>query len=548
MNRQSGKITAIYCRLSRDDEQAGESNSIVNQKAILKKYAKEQGFRNIQFFVDDGFSGANFNRPEWQRMIAMVEADQIGVLLAKDMSRIGRNYLEVGFYTEILFPKHNVRFIAINSGVDSANQMDNDFTPFLNIINEFYVKDSSKKVKASMKQKGESGEYLTTNPPYGYMKDPENPKTHWIVDDEAAAVVRQIFAWCMEGYGPSQIAKKLKEAKVDCPTVHWAKMGRNAPAKTPDDPCDWAPRTISGILERQEYLGHMVNFRTHRQSYKSKRKIENPQSEWKIFENTHDGIVDEETFYRVQELRKNKRRPARTGKSNMFSGIVRCADCGEKLYYCTSNSFESRQDHFVCSTSRKKGKDVCDTHFIRAVVLEEGTLQHMRMVISCVASYEDAFRRALGAKRSAEVRKELAAKRRMLQKSENRLAELDRLFKRIYEDMVNGKLSESRFQMLSEDYEKEQADLRIKIEMLEEEIQNQEDQADNVDKFIRQAKKYLHLEKLTPTILNDMVNAVYVHAPDKSSGHRVQDVEISYNYIGILPAALLYDLQNGKTA
>ena len=548
MNRQSDKITAIYCRLSRDDEQAGESNSIVNQKAILKKYAKEQGFRNIQFFVDDGFSGANFNRPEWQRMIAMVEADQIGVLLAKDMSRIGRNYLEVGFYTEILFPKHNVRFIAINSGVDSANQMDNDFTPFLNIINEFYVKDSSKKVKASMKQKGESGEYLTTNPPYGYMKDPENPKTHWIVDDEAAAVVRQIFAWCMEGYGPSQIAKKQKEAKVDCPTVHWAKMGRNAPAKTPDDPCDWAPRTISGILERQEYLGHMVNFRTHRQSYKSKKKIENPQSEWKIFENTHDGIVDEETFYRVQELRKNKRRPARTGKSNMFSGIVRCADCGEKLYYCTSNSFESRQDHFVCSTSRKKGKDVCDTHFIRAVVLEEGTLQHMRMVISCVASYEDAFRRALGAKRSAEAKKELSAKKRTLQKSENRLAELDRLFKRIYEDMVNGKLSEARFQMLSEDYEQEQADLRIKIEMLEEEIQNQEDQADNVDKFIRQAKKYLHLEKLTPTILNDMVNAVYVHSPDKSSGHRVQDVEISYNYIGILPTALLYDLRNGKTA
>ena len=220
MNRQSGKITAIYCRLSRDDEQAGESNSIVNQKAILKKYAKEQGFRNIQFFVDDGFSGANFNRPEWQRMIAMVEADQIGVLLAKDMSRIGRNYLEVGFYTEILFPKHNVRFIAINSGVDSANQMDNDFTPFLNIINEFYVKDSSKKVKASMKQKGESGEYLTTNPPYGYMKDPDNPKKHWIIDDEAAAVVRQIFAWCMEGYGPSQIAHKLKDAKVEIGRAH----------------------------------------------------------------------------------------------------------------------------------------------------------------------------------------------------------------------------------------------------------------------------------------------------------------------------------------
>lgn len=232
----------------------------------------------------------------------------------------------------------------------------------------------------------------------------------------------------------------------------------------------------------------------------------------------------------------------------MFSGLVRCADCGEKLYYCTSNSFETRQDHFVCSTSRKKGKEVCDTHFIRAVVLEEGTLQHMRLVIQCVADYEDAFRRALGAKRSEEVKKELSAKKRTLQKVENRLAELDRLFKRIYENMVNGKLSEARFQMLSDGYEQEQADLRAKIEMLENEIQNQENQAENVYRFIRQAKKYLYLEKLTPKILNDMVNAVYVHAPDKSSGHRVQDVTISYNYIGILPANLLYDVMNGKAA
>lgn len=548
MKRQSDKITAIYCRLSRDDEQAGESNSIVNQRAILKRFAQDQGFRNIQFFVDDGYSGANFNRPDWQRMISMVENDQIGVLIAKDMSRIGRNYLEVGIYTEVLFPEHNVRFIAVNSGVDSANQADNDFTPFLNIINEFYVKDSSKKVKASMKQKGESGEYLTTNPPYGYMKDPDNPKRHWVIDDEAAAVVRQIFEWCMEGFGPSQIAKKLKEAKVDCPTVHWMKMGRNAPAKTPDNPYDWAPRTISGILEKQEYLGHMVNFKTRKQSYKSKKKIENPPEQWRIFENTHEAIIDAETFERVQELRKNKRRPARTGKSNMFSGIVRCADCKEKLYYCTSKNFETRQDHFVCSTSSKKGTDVCDTHFIRAVVLEEGVLQHMRLVISCVAAYEDKFRKALGAKRSAEARKELSAKKRTLQKSENRIKELDRLFKRIYEDMVSGVISEARFQMLADSYEQEQDELREKITMLEEEIQNQEDQVENVDRFIQMAKKYLYLEKLTPAVLNDMVSAVYVHAPDKSSGYRIQDVDISYNYIGILPANLLYDIQNGETA
>lgn len=282
--------------------------------------------------------------------------------------------------------------------------------PERRMFNEFYVKDSSKKVKAVMKQKGESGEYLTTNPPYGYMKDPNNPKRHWIVDDEAASIVRQIFVWCMEGYGPSQIAKKLKEATVDRPTVHWIKMGRNAPANTPDDPCAWAPRTITGILEKQEYLGHMVNFKTRKLSYKSKKKLENSPDQWKIFENTHEAIIDEDTFARVQELRKNKRRPTRTGKTNMFSGLARCADCGEKLYYCTSNSFESRQDHFVCSTSRKKGTDVCDTHFIRAMVLEEGTLQHMRLVIQCIADYEDAFRKALGTKQTAEAKKELSAR------------------------------------------------------------------------------------------------------------------------------------------
>ena len=267
-----------------------------------------------------------------------------------------------------------------------------------------------------------------------------------------------------------------------------------------------------------------------------------------VFENTHEAIIDQETFERVQELRKNKRRPTRTGKSNMFSGLVRCADCGEKLYYCTSKSFETRQDHFVCSTSRLKGTDVCGTHFIRAVVLEEGVLRHMQLVALCISNCEEAFRRALGAKRDAEARKELSTKRRTLQRFKNRLAELDRLFKRIYEDMVNGRLSEARFQMLSDDYDREQADLREKIDTLNREILEQEDQADNVDRFIRMAKKYLHLKELTPAILNDMVKAVYVHAPGKSSGHRVQDVEISYNYIGILPVSILSDLMNRNVA
>lgn len=343
------------------------------------KFAKEKGFRNLEYFVDDGYSGANFQRPDWQRMMAMVDEGKIGIVIAKDMSRIGRNYLEVGMYTEITFPQNNVRFIAVNSGVDSANQSDNEFAPFLNIINEFYVKDGSKKVRASLKLKGESGGHLTTIPPYGYVKDAENSE-QWIVDDEAAQVVKRIFALCMDGNGPTQIARILKEEQVLTPTVYQDKQKWKVRCALPDNPYGWNDSTVSGILERMEYCEHTVNFKTHRQSYKIKKTIENPPDQWKIFRNTHEAIVDEETFDRVQELRRNKRRPAKTGKSNLFSGVAYCVDCGEKLYYCTTQNFEERQDHFVCSTSRKKGKDVCGTHFIRAMVLEKGVLKFLQIL------------------------------------------------------------------------------------------------------------------------------------------------------------------------
>ena len=410
MSRQSdNKITALYCRLSRDDELTGDSNSIVNQKAILSKYAKENGFKNPLFFVDDGYSGANFDRPSWSELVEKIENGEVATLIVKDMSRLGRDYLRVGLYTDVLFPEKGVRFIAISNGVDSANQQENDFTPFLNIINEWYCRDTSKKIRAVMKSKGEAGE-------------------------------------------------------------------------------------------------------------------------------------------RVQELRKNNRRPTRTGKTNLFSGIVRCADCGEKLYYCTGKNFEARQDHFVCSTSRLKGKDVCPTHFIRAVVLEQGVLAHMRLVIACASTHEERFRAAMGANQKAEAKKELAAKRRQLTQAERRIEELDRLFKRIYEDNANGKLSDSRFQMLSDDYEREQEELREKLLQLNEEIIEQEEQAENIDRFIGKVRKYLDLNELTPAVLNDMVKAVYVHAPDKSSGHREQQIDISYDLVGILPASLLGNLSNGETA
>ena len=548
--KQSDKITALYCRLSRDDELAGESNSIVNQKELLSRYAKDRGFRNTQFFVDDGYSGANFNRPDWQRLITLAEAGKIGTVIVKDMSRIGRNYLQVGIYTELRFPELNIRFIAVNDGVDSDGSVD-EFVPFRNIINEFYVRDSSKKVRTSFRIKGEAGEHLCTIPPYGYIKDQEDANL-WLVDDEAAAVVRRIFKLCIDGNGPTQIARILKADNIPTPTVYLSKRGQKVRNDMPDKPCDWNGSTVASILERREYCGCTVNFKTQRQSYKVKKTLENPPEKWAIFEGTQEAIIDEETFERVQELRKHKRRPAKTGKTNLFSGYAYCADCGEKMYYCTSKNFEERQDHFVCSTSRKKGKDVCGTHFIRAKVLEDGVLRYLQLLIFCIRECEDLFREKIGAKRKDEYRKEIAAKRRILTQSKKRIDELDRLFKRTYEDMVSGKLSESRYQKLSDDYEAEQAELTEKIAVLEKQIEQQEAQADDIEQLIRNAKKYPDLHELTPTVLNDLVYKVFVSAPDKSSGHRTQNVTISLACHQVLPESVIREILQqagkGKTA
>ena len=539
--RQSDKITALYCRLSRDDELQGDSNSIVNQKNILSKYAKESGFKNLQFFVDDGFSGTNFNRPSWNDLIALVEDNRVGAIIVKDMSRLGRDYLKVGFYTEVMFVEKNIRFVAINNGIDSANQTDSDFTPFLNIINEWYAKDTSKMIKAVMKAKGESGKHLTTRPPFGYMKSPDD-KTKWIVDDEAAQIVKKIFALCLEGYGTSQIARILKDKKILTPFSYWNSKGQAF--KSSKNPYNWSADTIAGIIEKKEYLGHTVNFKTYKQSYKSKKKCTNPEENQMIFENTHEAIIDVDTWERVQELRKNKRRPTRTGKTNMFSGIAYCADCGQKLYYCTSKYFESRQDHFVCSTSRK-GKEECSTHFIRATILEQGVLAHLKYVIGTVAGYENQFRKVLGAEQKSEVKKELSAKKKLLSKSESRIKELDVLFQRIYEDNVSGKISDERFEMLSSNYETEQAELKQIIENLSAEISETEEQSDNVERFISKVHKYFYLQELTPSVLNDMVKRVYVHAPQTVDGKRTQEIDIVYDLVGILPQSLL---NNEETA
>ena len=294
MLRQSDKITALYCLLSRDDELQGDSNSIVNQKAILSKYAKESHFSNPQFFVDDGYSGTNFNRPSWSELLERIENGEVATLIVKDMSRLGRDYLKVGFYTEVLFVEKEVRFIAINNGIDSANQQDSDFTTFLNIINEWYAKDTSKKIRAVMKSKGEAGEHLCTNPSYGYTKDPDNKK-QWIADAEAAEVVKRIFALCLDGYGLSQIARILKEDKVLTPAAYWRAQGKVTNLSVPENPYSWVGDTVSDLLEKKDYLGHTVNFKTYKQSYKSKKKMHNPEEKQLVFENTHEAIIDADT-------------------------------------------------------------------------------------------------------------------------------------------------------------------------------------------------------------------------------------------------------------
>lgn len=542
MKKQPDQITALYCRLSRDDEQQGDSNSIVNQKTMLSKYAKENRFLNPIFYVDDGISGTTFDRPGFNEMIELVEQGKVSTVIIKDMSRFGRDYLRVGLYTEVMFPEKGVRFIAVNDGVDS-DKGDNEFTPFRNIINEWYARDTSKKIRAVMKSKGQSGEYLCTIPPYGYRKDPEDKKK-WMVDEEAAQVVREIYRLCMEGYGPSQIAGILTKREILIPSAHWKKQGRKVGHSVPDDRCEWVADTVAEILSKKEYLGHMVNFKTCKESYKSKKKKVNPEENQLVFENAHEAIIEQDIWDKVQALRKHKRRPARTGKTNMFSGVAVCADCGAKLYYCTTNHFEKRQDFFVCSASRK-AVNPCTSHYIRAVVLEQMVLMHMQYVISYVAQYEEQFRVVMGASHTRQVKKETADKRKRMAQAKQRMAELNTLFRHLYEDNVNGKITDEQFMMLSVTYETEQKDLRAQLLSLEQELSEQEQQVSNIDGFIQKCGKYIRLDELTPALLNELVDKVYVHAPDKSSGKRTQKIEISYDMIRILPIGAL---QNKETA
>ena len=520
-------ITALYARLSQEDALDGESNSIANQKKILMKFATDSGFPNPTFFIDDGVSGVTFDRPGWNEMIRLAEAGKVRTVIVKDMSRMGRDYLKVGYYTESFFAERDIRYIAINDSVDS-DKGDNDFTPFRNLFNDFYARDTSKKIRAVMRAKGNAGEHLCTNPPYGYMKDPADKKK-WIVDEEAAEIVKRIFDLCIAGKGPMQIAKLLTAQHVLTVKAHYAQRdGKPLPEK----PYKWSSKSVAGILERPEYTGCTVNFKTYSKSHKLKKRLHSAPENQRIFPNTQPAIIEEQVFARVQELRENKRRPAKQAeRQGLFSGLLYCADCGSKLHFATGKNMTPQQDCYRCSQYKSNTGD-CTMHFIREETLKLFVLQRIFDVTALFFDDAMAFEEAARKQRFQEAEKDAKKRKREIAQAEKRIAELDRIFKRIYEDDISGAISHERFLKLSADYEAEQKELMEQVKTWREAVEIfEQDQADFAS-FAAIVRKYVGIRELTPTIVNEFVKKIIVHAPDKSSGHRRQKIELVWNFIG----------------
>lgn len=530
MNKQSEKITALYCRLSRDDEQEGTSGSIKNQQSILEKYAKDNGFKNTRVFIDDGWSGTTFARPAFTEIMELAEKGMIGTLIVKDHSRLGRNRLVVGQLLEESFDSLGVRYIAIMDNIDTAKGI-SDLVPMQDLFNEWHAKNTSQKVRNVFKNKGMSGVPLTTNPPFGYMKNPDDKK-EWIIDEEAAKTVRQIFALCVEGLGPTQIAKRLKATKVLTPTEYWNSIGRNC-SKPPTVPYNWCSATVADILAKQEYCGDTVNFRSTTKSFKNKTKIERPQEEWKIFPNTHPAIIDREVFELVQELRQHRRRPTKSGIVSWFSGLLYCADCGEKLYYSVTNNYKREQAYFFCSSFRKNS-DECSAHYIREKVVMENVLESMRRILLNVQAFEKKFARKQMECYSEDKKRELAEKRRELNKAKKRIAEIDGLIQKLYEDNAIGKISDERYATLSMSYEEEQRALKSALPDIENYLETETDKTESLQRFIEKVKRITEIKELTAELVHEFIDKIVVHAPRYLDGKRVQLIDIYYNGVGIL--------------
>ena len=525
-------ITALYPRLSHEDELQGESNSISNQKRILETYAKQNGFTNLRWYTDDGYSGANFQRPGFQAMLADIEAGKVGTVIVKDMSRLGRNYLQVGMYTEMIFPQKNVRFIAINDGVDSA-QGENDFAPLRNIFNEWLVRDTSKKIKAVKRSKGMSGKPITSKPVYGYLMDEDE---NFIVDEEAAPVVRQIYSLCLAGNGPTKIARMLTEQQIPTPgTLEYRRTGSTR-RYHPGYECKWATNTVVHLLENREYTGCLVNFKTEKPSYKLKHSVENPPEKQVIFENHHEPIIDRETWERVQELRKQRKRPNRYDEVGLFSGILFCADCGSVMYQQRYQTDKRKQDCYICGSYKKRTRD-CTAHFIRTDLLTAGVTENLRKITSYAAKHEARFMKLLVEQNEDGGRRRNAAKKKELETAEKRISELSAIFKRLYEDSVTGRISDERFSELSADYEAEQKELKERVAGLQEELSKAQEATENAEKFMKVVRKHTSFEELTPTLLREFVEKIVIHESVALDGKRRgklrrQEIEIYYSFVG----------------
>ncbi len=523
-NVDQQKITILYCRLSNEDLVDGESNSIANQRSILSSYAASHGFTNTKVLVDDGYTGTNINRPGVREGLALVEQGLVGTWIVKDMSRFGRDYLQVGRFTEIVFPSYDVRFIAVNDAVDSAKG-DNDFTVIRNVFNDFYAKDTSKKVRAVMKAKGTNGKHLG-GPPYGYRADPQD-KDHWILDEDAAPVVKLIFDLAIAGKGPSQIARILEaDGVLTTKALYAQRKGKPMPER----PCHWVEQSVAGILERMEYTGCVCNFKTYSKSYKLKKRIPNAPEDMFILPDTQEAIITQEQWDRVQELRQHKRRMTKAERQGLFSGLVVCADCGSKLHFATCKNFDGKQDHYVCA-KYKSGRGTCSAHYIREDVLRDVVLERIRAVTEYIRADVEGFQEEWLMCRREEQEKSIREDKRRLEKAKKRLADIDKLITRIYEDMVLGSLSQERYQKMLEGYEAEQTSLNNEVIGLEDWVATREEMEDNVDQFLALMEKYVDIPELTPTIVNEFVKQIIVYAPDKSSGKRTQKVKIVFNFL-----------------
>ena len=529
------RITALYCRLSQDDGLDGESNSIQNQKRILEQYAADHRFPNPQFYVDDGYSGAGFNRPDFQRMMADMEDGKIGIIITKDLSRLGRNQLHTGLYIEERFPQFGVRYIAINDSVDTENAESNDLMPFKNLFNEWFVRDTSRKIRAVQRAKAQRGERLGTRAPYGYKKD-EEAKGRLIVDEEAAAVVRRIFALCAAGNGPSQIARILKGEQVLCPAMYaYRRFGATHMGLALDKPYNWNSDTVASMLENELYIGNTVNMRYSTKSYKDKRRVERPREECMVVEGSHEAIIDRETWDIVQRVRQHKRRRTNMDEQNKYSGLVVCADCGTTMVLHRAHTMSASYNHFTCRTYKKEGAEVCTAHYIRECVLDEIVLEDIRRVTALARERTQAFAAYICDRQSTELRREIRRRELELSNLRKRSAELEAIFKRLYEDSVLGRITVEQFQSLSASYVAEQEELKISIPQKEQAVGKLKATISGTDNFIAKAKRYTNISELTPELLRLFIEKIVVHEKDvKWSKHARQTVEIHYTDIGVV--------------